>query len=94
LSTAARAADLEPPQPAAARISGPGRWYFYKRRLFPNFAPELAAMDQTGRLPVKDFIILTDFSRCQGRMIGRVSRRPEQPFCPKPPHGFEYKDFP
>jgi hypothetical protein len=31
------------------------------------------------RQPVKDFIILTDFSRCQGHMIGRVSRRPEQP---------------
>jgi hypothetical protein len=23
----------------------------------------------------RDFIILTDFSRCQGRVIGRVSRR-------------------
>jgi hypothetical protein len=31
------------------------------------------------REAVKDFIILTGFSRCQGRMIGRVSRRPEQP---------------
>jgi hypothetical protein len=28
---------------------------------------------------VKDFIILTDFSRCQGGMIGRVSRRHKQP---------------
>ena len=27
------------------------------------------------RQAVKEFIILTDFSRCQGRMIGRVSRR-------------------
>src|ERR1700674_153358 len=34
---------------------------------------------KTGHSPVKDFIILTDFSRCQGRMIGRVSRRPERP---------------
>src|ERR1700684_768853 len=24
--------------------------------------------------PFRDFIILTDFSRCQGRVIGRVSR--------------------
>src|SRR4029453_4501268 len=31
------------------------------------------------RRPVKDFIILTDFSRCQADMIGRVSRRPKQP---------------
>jgi hypothetical protein len=26
---------------------------------------------------VGEFIILTEFSRCQGGMIGRVSRRPE-----------------
>jgi hypothetical protein len=39
------------------------------------------------REAVKDFIILTDFSRCQGPMIGRVSRRPEQPI-------FQDKDFP
>jgi hypothetical protein len=32
-----------------------------------------------GRYRVKDFMILTDFSRCQGVMIGRVSGRP---FCP------------
>jgi hypothetical protein len=31
------------------------------------------------REAVKDFIILTGFSRCQGPMIGRVSRRPKQP---------------
>jgi hypothetical protein len=31
------------------------------------------------RQGVKDFIILTGFSRCQGGMIGRVSRRPTQP---------------
>src|SRR5438445_12612405 len=30
------------------------------------------------REAVKDFIILTGFSRCQGGMIGRVSRRPKQ----------------
>jgi hypothetical protein len=36
---------------------------------------------------VKEFIILTDFSRCQGRMIGRVSRR----LCR--PH-LQDKDFP
>src|SRR5713101_5456027 len=39
------------------------------------------------RQDVKEFIILTDFSRCQGSMIGRVSRRPRtfpssrQGFC-------------
>ena len=31
------------------------------------------------REAVKDFIILTDFSRCQRHMIGRVSRRFKQP---------------
>jgi hypothetical protein len=36
------------------------------------------------REAVRDFIILTGFSRCQGPMIGRVSRRHKQP----------YKDFP
>src|ERR1700723_519654 len=30
-----------------------------------------------GAEAVKDFIILTDFSRCQGNVIGRVSRRPQ-----------------
>src|ERR1700688_1550031 len=30
------------------------------------------------REAVKEFIILTDFSRCQGLAIGRVSRRPKQ----------------
>ena len=36
---------------------------------------------------VKEFIILTDFSRCQDLMIGRVSRRPQDlPF-------FQDKDF-
>jgi hypothetical protein len=42
------------------------------------------------REAVKDFIILTGFSRCQGGMIGRVSRRPKQ----ATPYGFEDKDFP
>jgi hypothetical protein len=32
------------------------------------------------REAVKEFIILTGFSRCQGGTIGRVSRRPEQPY--------------
>jgi hypothetical protein len=43
--------------------------------------------------PFKDFIILTDFSRCQGNAIGRVSRRPNSR-CPQQPYGFEYKDSP
>jgi hypothetical protein len=30
------------------------------------------------REPLKDFIILTDFSRCQGPAIERVSRRPKE----------------
>src|SRR5258708_3985662 len=30
------------------------------------------------REAVREFIILTGFSRCQGGMIGRVSRRPKQ----------------
>ncbi|HMI11858.1 MAG TPA: hypothetical protein VK567_09735, partial [Bradyrhizobium sp.] len=40
------------------------------------------------REAVKDFIILTDFSRCQGQMIGRVSRRSKQP------PSLRDKDFP
>jgi hypothetical protein len=41
-----------------------------------------------GWAPCCDFIILTDFSRCQGHAIGRVSRRFAQQ-----PAGFEDKDF-
>src|ERR1700686_1126909 len=52
-------------------------------RLFPKFVSEGAAnssrTSEMGHSPVKDFIILTDFSRCQGHMIGRVSRRSKQP---------------
>src|ERR1700687_5403013 len=52
-------------------------------RLFSKFVSEGAAngsrTSETGRSPVKEFIILTDFSRCQGHMIGRVSRRSKQP---------------
>jgi hypothetical protein len=46
------------------------------------------------REAVKDFIILTDFSRCQGHMIGRVSAAPNSAKCPEPIRGFEDKDFP
>jgi hypothetical protein len=42
------------------------------------------------REAVRKFIILTGFSRCQGGMIGRVSRRSKQATL----HGFEDKDFP
>lgn len=38
---------------------------------------------KTGFLPLNDFIILTDFSRCQGPMIGRVSRGPETACLPQ-----------
>jgi hypothetical protein len=46
------------------------------------------------REAVKEFIILTGFSRCQGGMIGRVSRRPKQPTPTFEYLGFEDKDFP
>jgi hypothetical protein len=46
------------------------------------------------REAVKDFIILTGFSRCQGGMIGRVSRRPKQPALKPNSPDFEDKDFP
>jgi hypothetical protein len=46
------------------------------------------------REPVKDFIILTGFSRCQGGMIGRVSRRQNSPRQAFEDLGFEDKDFP
>src|SRR5450631_2602875 len=61
-------------------------------RLFPKFVSEGAAnrsrTSGTGRSRVKDSIILTDFSRCQGHMIGRVSRRSKQP------PSLRDKDFP
>jgi hypothetical protein len=46
------------------------------------------------RQAVREFIILTGFSRCQGGMIGRVSRRPEQATPSSEDLGFEDKDFP
>jgi hypothetical protein len=46
------------------------------------------------REAVKEFIILTGFSRCQGGMIGRVSRRPKQAPPSSEDMGFEDKDFP
>jgi hypothetical protein len=46
------------------------------------------------REAVREFIILTGFSRCQGGMIGRVSRRPEQATPSSEDLGFEDKDFP
>jgi hypothetical protein len=46
------------------------------------------------REAVRDFIILTGFTRCQGGVIGRVSRRPEQPDPSLKDLGFEDKDFP
>jgi hypothetical protein len=53
-----------------------------KNALSPStrFGRDMAAPEPCQRREaVKDFIILTGFSRCQGRMIGRVSRRPKQP---------------
>jgi hypothetical protein len=46
------------------------------------------------REAVREFIILTGFSRCQGGMIGRVSRRPKQATPRLEDLGFEDKDFP
>src|SRR5450755_4982571 len=61
-------------------ISGPGSWYFQEcpvcfSKLVSEGAANGSRTSETGHSPVKDFIILTDFSRCQGHMIGRVSRR-------------------
>ena len=63
-----------------------------RHRHWPGFAeiwlgPSLVNGTKLSRLAgeaVKDFIILTDFSRCQRYVIGRVSRRLKQP----------HKDFP
>jgi hypothetical protein len=41
-----------------------------------------------GRLAIREFMILPDFSRCQGQLIGRVSARKKQP------HPELMKDFP
>jgi hypothetical protein len=91
LVNGARAADLKPLQRLQhAHTSGfksikrPWELIFLgEPRSFPKFVPEGAAngsqTSETGHSPVKDFIILTDFSRCQGHMIGRVSRRSKQP---------------
>jgi hypothetical protein len=46
------------------------------------------------REAVKEFIILTGFSRCQGGMIGRVSRAQNNPAQAFKDLGFEDKDFP
>jgi hypothetical protein len=52
----------------------------YAPSLLTRFGRDMAGPQPCQRRePVKDFIILTDFSRCQGGMIGRVSRRLEQP---------------
>jgi hypothetical protein len=49
-----------------------------------RFGRDMAAPEACQRREaVKDFIILTGFSRCQGGMIGRVSRRPKQPIFDK-----------
>jgi hypothetical protein len=42
----------------------------------------------------KDFMILTDFSRCQHRLIGRLSRGIRIAPAPNKPIGFEDKDYP
>jgi hypothetical protein len=42
----------------------------------------------------KDFMILTDFSRCQRGLIGRVSRGIRIARAPNKPIGFEDKDYP
>src|SRR6185437_1160089 len=64
-----------------------------ERRRYPGkrdaCAAEVATLSSC--LPCEDFIILTDFSRCQGGSIGRVSRGPNCS-CLKQPHGFEDKE--
>src|SRR5450631_4042533 len=87
LSTAAGATDLKPPQRLRrARSKGPtsnsdpgnpDRFYAWPR---VAEIPIGVRCNGTGirkacRQPFKDFIILTDFSRCQGHLIGQVSRR-------------------
>ena len=91
LSTAAGATDLKPPpRLRRARSRGPTS-NSDPGNPGPFYAWPLVAEIPTGvrcngpgirkacRLPFEDFIILTDFSRCQGHLIGRVSRRSKQP---------------
>ena len=80
-------------QTAPIREHPPNEWEFSnprfngqkrKRKYAPSpltrFGRDMAGPQPCQRREaVKDFIILTDFSRCQGRTIGRVSRRPKQP---------------
>jgi len=53
----------------------------------PNHRSEAPEVETRGRLPVREFMILTEFSRCQGRTIKRVSAVPK-------PLLLEIKDFP
>jgi hypothetical protein len=46
-------------------------------------AAGITNLPKTRRSHVKDFIILTDFSRCQGPTIGRVSRGPKTALLPQ-----------
>jgi hypothetical protein len=90
LVNGARAADLTPLQRLQhARTTGlqidkrPWELVFLGVPRFRSSCRRVLQMDRElrkrGTPPVKDFIILTDFSRCQGYVIGRVSRRSKQP---------------
>jgi hypothetical protein len=75
------------------RQPAPNEWEFSKSRFIGQKRSQTGAIAidpvfaeiwpgpglVNGSEAVKEFIILTDFSRCQGRPIGRVSRRPKQP---------------
>jgi hypothetical protein len=53
----------------------------------PDSRSEVPEMETAAALPVGEFMILTEFSRCQGRAIKRVSAVPK-------PLLLEIKDFP